>query len=87
MAIKITQALIYAELQTIKKTIEDHTVRDDTNFQELRRHFDGTEAAPGFKVRIDRIEQIEQGRKRHLGYVWSAIAALAAGLLTKLWNG
>ena len=90
MAQKITQALIYAELQHIKETIQDHTIMDNNNFQELRQILEGSEAAPGMKIRLDRVEQREaqKGEKsvRQLGYLWGAVMVLMAAVLKVLFG-
>ena len=86
MAIKVTQALIYAELVNIKKTLEDHTLQDNANFRELKESFLGTLLAPGLNTRVDRIEQAEVVKKRHFGYVWSVILVIV-GAVVKLFVG
>ena len=86
MAIKVTQALIYQELQTIKETIEKHTEVDNGNFRELRQILEGSESAPGMKIRLDRIEQREEGRMRHFGYIWTVITIIFTGVLTLFTN-
>lgn len=86
MAVKVTQALIYAELQNIKAVLDEHTKVDNQNFQELRQLFEGTNGTPGIKIRLDRIEQKETSRGKHLAYLWSALSALVVGLVLKFWN-
>ena len=79
--VRVTQALIYAELQAVRQTLEVHTRADENNFRELRQLLEGTDAAPGFKIRVDRIEQSAGARYRHFGYIWAAIlTALGAAL-------
>lgn len=87
MAQKVTQALIYQEIMSIKEKLAEHTVTDTENFKEIKHILEGTSENPGFKVRVDRLEQIEKNRTSHLGYVWTAIATLASGLALKLWVG
>ena len=85
MAVKVTQALIYAELMNIKRTIAAHTEQDNANFQELKSYIEGTPSTPGIKIRVDRIEQAEVVKKRHFGYVWAAIIVLLSAAVTQLW--
>ena len=73
MAEKITQALIYQELQYIKRDIG-----------EIKTAVNGTEQTPGLKIRVDRLEQTEGSRKRMLGLVWTSIGSLLVGLLVAL---
>ena len=73
MAEKITQALIYQELQYIKRDVGD-----------IKTAVNGTEQSPGLKIRVDRIEQTEGLRRRMLGYVWASIGSLLVGLLVAL---
>lgn len=89
MAQKITQALIYQELQTIKETIKQHSEVDNNNFRELTEDFrglrqmlEGSESAPGMKIRMDRLEQRDEGRKRQFGYVWTVITLLLGAVLS-----
>lgn len=81
---KVTQALIYSELQTISKTLTDHTAMDAKNFQELRLLLEGTDTAPGMKIRVDRLEQSALGKARHFQYVWSALLVLAGAVAAAL---
>jgi hypothetical protein len=83
---KVTQALIYAEIVHIREQIEEHTKQDNQNFQELRRHFEGTDTAPGIKIRVDRIEQAAQMKTRHFAYLWSFLLVVA-GAVVKLLIG
>lgn len=83
---ELNPQLIYHELKQIRKTIEEHTVADSTNFAELRRLLEGDESVPGMRIRLDRIEQKEQARQYHRGYIWSAIGALATGLGVNFWT-
>lgn len=87
MAQKVTQALIYQEILTIKDKLAEHTVTDTDNFKEIKHILEGTSENPGFKVRMDRLEQVEKNRHSHIGYIWSAIVTVAAGLILKLWVG
>lgn len=73
MAIRVTQALIYTELQTIKETLKAHSETDMQNFRELRQLLEGSDAAPGIKIRVDRLEQVESTKKYHIGYLWAAV--------------
>ena len=73
MAEKITQALVYQELQHIKRDVGD-----------IKTAVNGTEQSPGLKIRVDRIEQTEGLRRRMLGYVWASIGSLLVGLLVAL---
>lgn len=89
MATRVTQALIYQELQAIKETIKQHSEVDNNNFRELTEDFrglrqilEGSDASPGMKIRIDRIEQIEAGRKRQFGYVWTVITLMLGAVLS-----
>jgi hypothetical protein len=82
MAQKITQALIYQELQTIKETNQRHTEA----LGELRLILEGSDAAPGMKIRLDRIEQREDSRKKQLGYLWSAVMLVLSGVVTLFTN-
>ena len=83
---ELNGALIYHELKQIRKVIEDHTVADSANFLELRRLLEGGDAAPGMKIRMDRLEQNEQRRRSHRAYIWSAISALAASIGADFWT-
>jgi len=80
MAQKITQALIYQEIQAIKN-----------DMGELKEYVVGTPTAPGLVGRLDRVEQKEQDkekrRTKQLGYIWSAIGALFSGAVLKTWMG
>jgi hypothetical protein len=78
---KVTQGLIYQELQSINKVLTEHTKADNENFRELRQLFEGTTEAPGIKVRVDRLEQETIIKRRHFGYVWGALVAIAAALV------
>lgn len=89
MAQKVTQALIYQELQSIKETLKQHSEIDNNNFKELTEDFrglrqilEGSDASPGMKIRLDRIEQREDGRKRQFGYVWTVITLLLGAVLS-----
>lgn len=84
MAQKVTQSLIYQELQTIKETIQAHSETDNNNFRELRQILEGSESAPGMKIRLDRIEQREEGKRRQFGYVWSMLLLLASAFVSLL---
>ena len=84
---RVTIREVFQEIQAMKEMLQRHTEADDRNFAELRRLFEGTDNAPGMKIRMDRVEQTEAGRKRGIGYVWAAISALVVALLTKLWIG
>lgn len=75
MAQRVTQSLIYQELQNVSKTVG-----------ELKDALEGTPSAPGLKIRIDRLEQSEQTKRRHFGYLWSAVAALAGVAAKLLWH-
>ena len=74
-------------LQEIKEIIQRHTEADDRNFKELRALLDGTDASPGIRMRVDRIEQAAAARSSQFKYLWSAIVALAAVAASKLWVG
>ena len=73
MAEKVTQALIYEQLKYLRADV-----------QEIKIAVNGTEQAPGLKIRVDRIEQTEGLRRRMLGYVWASIGSLLVGLLVAL---
>lgn len=74
-------------LNEIKEIIQRHTEADDRNFKELRSLFDGTDANPGLRMRIDRIEQAALAKHSQFKYVWSAIATIAAAAIVKIWIG
>ena len=74
-------------LNEIKEIIQRHTEADDHNFRDLRALFDGTDANPGLRMRIDRIEQASFNKSNQLKYVWSAIATIAAAAVVKIWLG
>lgn len=75
MAEKVTQALIYQELQYIKRDVS-----------EIKAAVNGTDQTPGLKIRVDRLEQTEGSRKRTLGFVWTSIGSLLVGLLVALFS-
>ena len=82
------QSVVLQSLNEIKEIIEKHTVVDDKNFRELRALFEGTsDANPGIKIRLDRIEQAGLAKTAQLKYVWSAIATIAAAAVVKIWIG
>ena len=81
MAVKVTQALIYAELMNIKQTIAAHTEQDNANFQELKSYIEGTPSTPGIKIRVDRIEQEGLIKRRHLGYLWTVVSGLVIAVV------
>ena len=74
-------------LNEIKEIIQRHTEADDRNFKELRTLLEGNDTALGMKIRLDRLEQLQAARLKQVGYLWSAIAALAAGAALKVWLG
>ena len=74
-------------LNEIKEIIQRHTEADDRNFKELRTLLEGNDTALGMKIRLDRLEQLQAARLKQVGYLWSAIGALAAGVALKLWMG
>ena len=80
MAIKVTQALIYAELQIIKDTLRIHSDTDMHNFRELRQLLEGTEDTPGIKIRVDRLEQAELSKQRNFNYLWMIVSGLAVSI-------
>lgn len=84
MAQKVTQALIYAELQALKEMIKEHSAKDIGNFEDLRALLEGTPAVPGMKIRLDRVEQREASRQRHIGYVVAALTAIGAATVKLL---
>jgi len=86
MAQKITQALIYQEVIALKETLDNHSKQDNNNFRELRQILEGSESAPGMKIRVDRIEQLDIARKRQFSYVWSAILALLGTVATLMFQ-
>jgi hypothetical protein len=81
---KVTQVLIYQELQNIGKTLTEHTLADSTNFGEMRRLLEGSDASPGIKMRVDRIEQSEITKRRHFQYLWGVISALVVAMIVSL---
>jgi len=81
------QNAVLEGLNEIKEIIQRHTEADDRNFKELRSLFDGTDANPGMRMRIDRIEQASLNKHNQLKYVWSAIATIAAAAVIKIWIG
>ena len=74
-------------IEELKELLQRHTEADDRNFRELRSLLEGNDTTLGIKIRIDRLEQIQTGRVRQLGYLWSAIATVAAGVVLKVWLG
>ena len=78
---------VLVHLNEIKEIIVRHTEADDRNFMSLRTLLEGNETALGLKVKVDRLEQLQAARLKQVGYLWSAIAALAAGAALKLWMG
>ena len=81
------QNAVLEGLNEIKEIIQRHTEADDRNFKELRSLFDGTDAKPGLRMRIDRIEQASLNKSNQLKYVWSAIGTIAAAAVVKIWIG
>lgn len=74
-------------LNEIKEIISRHTEADDRNFTALRTLLEGNDTALGMKIRLDRLEQLQAARLKQVGYLWSAIGALAVGAALKLWLG
>lgn len=81
---RVTQSLIYQELQTISQTLAEHTVADAKNFHELRQLLEGTDTAPGMKIRVDRLEQSELAKKRYFQYVWAVMVVMIGAVVAAL---
>jgi hypothetical protein len=77
---EVTRALIYQELLTISKTLGEHAA----NFRELRQLLEGSETAPGMKIRLDRLEQSEVTKTRHFQYVWGLMLVMAGAVAAAL---
>lgn len=69
---RATLALVFQELQNVSAMVG-----------ELKDVLEGTPSTPGMKIRVDRLEQEAILKRRHLGYLWTAVVALA-GLAMKL---
>ena len=74
-------------IEELKELLQRHTEADDRNFRELRSLLEGNDTTLGIKIRIDRLEQSQAARIKQLGYLWSAIATVAAGVVLKVWLG
>ena len=83
----IQEDAVLVGLNEIKEIIARHTEADDRNFMALRTLLEGNDTALGMKIRVDRLEQLQAARLKQVGYLWSAIAALATGAALKLWMG
>lgn len=85
---RVTLDLIYHELQTISARLTEHALTDAANFQAIQHSLEGTEVAPGLKMKVDRLEQSALSRASHFAYIWSAISALAVAFVSRwLWPG
>ena len=45
---------------------------------------DGTDQHPGFHLRLDRLEQKEKNRQKHLGYIYTSIVTLSTAVISLL---
>lgn len=73
---KVTLSQIDQKLDDLKEFFKAHAESDDKHFEKLWNRIDGTESTPGITTRIDRLEQKEASRTKHLAALWGAIPAI-----------
>ena len=70
---KVTLNQIDQKIDDLRELVKSHIERDERTFDKIWNHLDGTEETPGLKTRLDRLEQKETGRAKHLAMLWAAI--------------
>jgi len=74
---EVTPELIYLEIKHLHYDLGE----TKSDLKELRQFLEGSDAAPGMKIRVDRLEQREEDRYSHRMYLWCAVGGL---IITKL---
>lgn len=76
MAKQITNAVLADKLDNLTELVKSHIVSDEKHFESLNMFINGN-GAPGAKTRIDRLEQVEQGRTWNFRMLWTALVGTA----------
>jgi len=71
---RVTLQTLDQKLDFLLEKLTEHSAKDVENFTNIQHSLDGN-GGPGMKVRLDRIEQLESGRKWHIRTIWGAMMA------------
>lgn len=72
---------IEAQLTSLTIMVTKHVSDDDREFDKIGYTFAGQNGNPGVMTRIDRIEQREANRSRHLWAIWIALVTSLIGIV------
>lgn len=70
---KVTLNSLDQKLSDLIDLVKSHVERDEKMFDKIWDHVDGTPEHPGLVTRLDRLEQKEASRTKHIATLWAAI--------------
>lgn len=77
MATRVTTEVLSTKLDSIIDKQREHTSR----LISIEHTLNGREGQPGMITRLDRVEQLENGRKWHIRALWTGLGSAIAGIL------
>ena len=75
---KVTLAVLGQRMDDLTELVKSNIEKTEYTFKEIQESLDGCDEYPGVRGRLDRVEQSENTKRRHLGYVWGALGFFGA---------
>jgi hypothetical protein len=83
MAKQITNAVLAEKIDHLTNIVQVHITKDEKRDAEMHVTIDGSNGTPGFKTRIDRLEQVESARKWHFRTSWAALLVFGSTVVSE----
>lgn len=83
----ITNSVIATKLDFLTELVQKHIEKDDRQFDNLDKLFNGNNGTPGYKTRVDRLEQVQAARQWHIKYLWGVMVTFVVGFISKFLLG
>lgn len=84
---KVTLAVLGSKMDILTDLFKAHAKSDENLFQDIRESLDGCDEYPGVRGRLDRLEQKEKSRSKHVYVIYTSLVGLIFAVLGKFLFG